>query len=265
MTDHPNDALAAELAALPIRTEVLDIDRGITGAQSVEVPIELRDRILAALNIEAQPVAWKPMTDTAWLDGRDVVLFAHDMEIHARYCPGEWSDDTPISPREYSGAAWVAFDDQVQFEIEEINHNAAEWQHGPVTHWREPTHPLYAHPPTDTLARLQCERDQAVEALRELQEQLAKAQSPQWFYHPEYTDICEFGPWEVIESYDLKPGKHVVEIQTARPLPSIWSVVHVLTNAEKDEMETDDAWMVQDFTTEAEARAALAAIEGAEQ
>jgi Lar family restriction alleviation protein len=103
---------------------------------------------------------------------------------------------------------------------------------------------------------------EAVEALREMQEQLVKAQSPQWFYHPDYTEFCQFGPWDVIEHYDLEPGKHVVEIQTARPLPSIWSVVHVLTDAEKDEMETDEAWVVQDFATEAEARATLAAIEG---
>lgn len=125
---------------------------------------------------EAQPVAWKPMTDTAWLDGRDVVLFAHDMEIHARYSPGEWSDDTPISPREYSGAVWSAFDDQVQFEIEEVSHNEDEWHHGPVTYWREPTPPLYAHPPADTLARLQRERDQAVEALREITNPIAAMQ-----------------------------------------------------------------------------------------
>jgi hypothetical protein len=108
------------------------------------------------------------------------------------------------------------------------------------------------------LERIQHERDQA---LREAHDQLAKARTPQWFYHPDYTERCEYGPWDVIEAYDLEPGKHVVEIQTARPLPSIWSVVHVLTDAEKDAMETDEAWVVQDFATEAEARATLASIE----
>ena len=66
---------------------------------------------------------WKPMTDTAWLDGQDLVIFAHGMEIQARYYPGEWSEDTPISYREYSGAVWSAFDDAVTFEIEECSHD----------------------------------------------------------------------------------------------------------------------------------------------
>jgi hypothetical protein len=78
------------------------------------------------------------MSDTEWFDGQDVVLFAHGMEVSARYCPGEWSDDTPISPREYSGAVWSCFDDQFQFEIEEESFCPAEWCHGPVTHWRYP-------------------------------------------------------------------------------------------------------------------------------
>lgn len=82
---------------------------------------------------------WRPMTDIGWIDGSDVVLLAHDMEVQARYSPGEWSEDTPVSPREYSGAVWVCFDDQFQFEIEEISHNPEEWLHGPVTHWRRLT------------------------------------------------------------------------------------------------------------------------------
>lgn len=80
---------------------------------------------------------WKPLTDTSWLDGRDVILLAHDMEVQARYSPGEWSMDTPVSPSEYSGAAWVCFDDEFQFEIEEISHDPGTWHHWPVTHWRE--------------------------------------------------------------------------------------------------------------------------------
>lgn len=83
---------------------------------------------------------WRPMSDTAWEDGRDVVLFAHGMEVHARYGPGEWSEHHEYGP-EYSGAVWVCFDDAFQFEIEEDTPNTEEWNHGPVTHWREPTPP----------------------------------------------------------------------------------------------------------------------------
>lgn len=82
---------------------------------------------------------WHPMTQTDWHDGRDVVLLAHDMEVTARYCPGEWSEDTPNGPAEYDGAVWSCFDDAFQIEIEEITADPALWEHGPATHWREPT------------------------------------------------------------------------------------------------------------------------------
>lgn len=89
---------------------------------------------------EANP--WRGLAeDTSWLDGRDVVLFAQGMEVTARFCPGEWSEDTPISPAEYSGAVWSCFDDEFRFEIEEVSHDAAIWAHGPATHWREPAPP----------------------------------------------------------------------------------------------------------------------------
>ena len=76
-----------------------------------------------------------PMSDTAWIDGRDVIIFAHGMWVSARYCAGSWSEDTPISPREYDGGVWSCFDDQFQFEIEEIGSDPAIWEHGPVMGW----------------------------------------------------------------------------------------------------------------------------------
>lgn len=102
----------------------------------------------------------------------------------------------------------------------------------------------------DALAALKAERDA-------LAAELAKAREPVWFYHPYYTETCQFGLWDVIEYCDLEPGKHVVEVETARPLPSIWCVVHVLTDKEKDALETDEAWFCTEHATEAEARAAL--------
>ena len=88
-------------------------------------------------------MTWQPLSNTAWLDGRDVVLPASNMEVQARYCPGEWSDGTPINPREYSGAVWSCFDDEfqieIEIEIEEISRDPAEWHHGTATHWRDLT------------------------------------------------------------------------------------------------------------------------------
>lgn len=83
--------------------------------------------------------AWHPLSDTRWLDGRDVILLAHNMEVQARYCAGEWSDDTPINPREHNGAVWSCFDDEFQIEIEEVSPDPTEWWHGPATLWRELT------------------------------------------------------------------------------------------------------------------------------
>jgi hypothetical protein len=71
--------------------------------------------------------------ESAPKDGSEILILAHGMAIQARYSPGEWSEDTPINPAEYDGPVWCAFDDAVQFEIEETPEGDF---HGPVTHWR---------------------------------------------------------------------------------------------------------------------------------
>jgi hypothetical protein len=86
---------------------------------------------------------------------------------------------------------------------------------------------------------------------------LAKATDPTWFYHPDNMESCQFGIWDVIDYYDLPPGKHVCEVECARTLPSIWCAVHVLTAEEKDAMETDESWLLTEHATEQAARAAL--------
>ena len=95
------------------------------------------------------------------------------------------------------------------------------------------------------------------EELERLRGALAKATEPTWFYHPDNTEICQFGIWDVIDYYDLMPGKHVCEVECARSLPSVWCTVHVLTGEEKDAMETDESWLVTEHATEQAARAAL--------
>jgi len=86
---------------------------------------------------------WQPI-ETAPKDGSEILILAHKMAIQARYCPGEWSEDTPLGPAEYSGAVWCAFDDAEQFEIEEYPDGSAH--HWPVTHWM----PLPAPPKADS-------------------------------------------------------------------------------------------------------------------
>lgn len=95
------------------------------------------------------------------------------------------------------------------------------------------------------------------EELERLRGALAKATEPTWFYHPDNTEICQFGIWDVIDYYDLMPGKHVCEVECARSLPSVWCTVHVLTGEEKDAMETDESWLLTEHATEQAARAAL--------
>jgi hypothetical protein len=111
-------------------------------ATSNTIPVSRTEveRIIAALKAvpAASEVGWQPI-ESAPKDGTEILILAHGMAIQARYCPGEWSEDTPISPAEYGGALWVAFDDAVQFEIEETPHGDL---HGAVTHWR----PLPAPP-----------------------------------------------------------------------------------------------------------------------
>lgn len=77
---------------------------------------------------------WQPI-ESAPKDGSDILIRAHGMAIEARYAAGEWSEDTPIGPAEYDGAVWVAFDDALQFEIEEGAGEGGGDFHGPVTHW----------------------------------------------------------------------------------------------------------------------------------
>lgn len=95
----------------------------------------LSNPVAANASAEAR---WRSISkDTSWVDGRDVVLLANDMEVQARYCPGEWCDETPSSPREYSGAVWSCFDDRFQLEIEECSEDPSEWCHDGATHWRQ--------------------------------------------------------------------------------------------------------------------------------
>lgn len=92
---------------------------------------------------------------------------------------------------------------------------------------------------------------------------LRKMQIPQWFYHDGYSsEDCYDSPAEVLEYLDLKPGDHVIAVNCAGPMPSIWCAVRVLTPEQMDAQETDDHVIFTEHGTEAEARSALAAARG---
>ena len=98
----------------------------------------------------------------------------------------------------------------------------------------------------------------------ELEAALAKANEPLWFYSDE-----EGTAWlsmeEAVEGFcdDLEPGRHLVEIETARPCPTIWGVVHFFTKTELEDQHRDGGpfegkpYNLTVCATEAEARALL--------
>lgn len=89
-------------------------------------------------------------------------------------------------------------------------------------------------------------------------EALAKFK-PEWFYNDGYSsEVCHHSPAEAIDELYLDAGEHVVSVDCAGPYPSIWCAVHVLTDEEMDQLETDDRIIMTEHTSEAEARATLA-------
>lgn len=73
---------------------------------------------------------WKPI-DTAPLDGTEILILAQGMAIQARFIQGEWQSHHEDG-LEFQGPAWCAFDDALEFEVEE---DTESLRHGAVTHW----------------------------------------------------------------------------------------------------------------------------------
>lgn len=145
----------------------------------------------------------------------------------------------------YTHPEQVTYGPDLQRKPEELR--AVLLKHG----WTE--HPLYTTPP-ESVAE--------IERLREENERLRKMLVPQWFYADGYSsEDCNDSPHEVIEYLDLKPGKHVVSVDCAGPMPSIWCAVTVLTDEQMDEQETDDRVAFTEHASEDQARAALAALQ----
>lgn len=94
-----------------------------------------------------------------------------------------------------------------------------------------------------------------IAALEAENEKLRELTRGQWFYPPDgyESEACLYSPDDVIDYCDLEPGNHVVEVNVATPLPSIWCAVHVT-----DDEDADERFTFTEHTSEAEARAALA-------
>lgn len=81
----------------------------------------------AARPASAQPVeAIGAGREVVWRDVKDApqdgtnILLKHRVHgvIEGWFSKGEWTDDTPISPREYTGDMWILGDDLSQDEVE---------------------------------------------------------------------------------------------------------------------------------------------------
>ena len=111
-----------------------------------------------------------------------------------------------------------------------------------------------ARAPDPRLAEVEAERD----GLRAIVEKHQKR--AEWFYVTEYEqNECEMSIDDVLDRMDLGIGSHVICVDVAAPLPSIWCAVRILSDDEADAQETDDRTVFTEHATEVEARAALGA------
>ena len=102
------------------------------------------------------------------------------------------------------------------------------------------------------------------DALAQENARLRKMMQPEWFYSADGYDseACRESVGEVLEEDFFwarsRTGQHVVEINVATSLPSIWAAVRFKCEcADPDGCECDNDMIVTQHASEAEARAAL--------
>ena len=130
--------------------------------------------------------------------------------------------------------------------------------------WSRLSSPILEALREQALADLADAQAQENAELRAENERLRKMMQPEWFYAADgyESEACRWSVGEVLnEDYfsDLpKTGQHVVEINVATALPSIWAAVRFnCTCPDPDDCECDNDMIVTEHASEAEARAAL--------
>jgi hypothetical protein len=80
---------------------------------------ELPDRL--AVDAQVAPTGWRAMATAPRDENIQVLLLTKTHGVtEARWGPGQWDENMPEGPREYSGAVWVCGDDAWQIEVEEL-------------------------------------------------------------------------------------------------------------------------------------------------
>jgi hypothetical protein len=105
----------------------------------------------------------------------------------------------------------------------------------------------------------------SAERIKALEEALAKADEPQWFYDDRASDegqsflsAEEAVEYAVFSALEPPPeGTSILEINTSRPCPSVWAVVKIFTDEEREARERDEEYIVTLCATYAEAEALL--------
>ena len=95
--------------------------------------------------------------------------------------------------------------------------------------------------------------------IKALEEALAKADEPRWFYADEEASPCHSLEEAVEESiYEIEEfGNRLLVIPTARPCATIFGVVRILTEDEIEARGDDNPWTFTRCATKAEAIALL--------
>ena len=151
---------------------------------------------------------------------------------------------------------------KLAFETRALGHNAPEADRKLAFAYSERVQKVIdAFPPLADLADAQA---QEISKLQAENEHLRKMLRPEWFYPADGYDgeTCCFSVNEVLDEHYFwdrpKTGQHVVEINVATSLPSVWAAVRFKCEcAHPDECECDNDMIVTQHASEAEARAAL--------
>jgi hypothetical protein len=108
-------------------------------------------------------------------------------------------------------------------------------------------------------------REASAAKIKALEEALAKANKPRWFYDDDADDeglsfdsAEEAVEYAVFSASEPPPeGTSILEINTSRPCPSVWAVVKVFTDEEREARDDDEEYIVTLCATKAEAEALL--------